>query len=397
MTLLALTGARIFTGERFIEGQAVLVDNATIAAVAPLSQVPSDAEQIALAGGALVPGFVDAQVNGGGGVLFNDRPDAASLDRMGKAHGRHGSTALMPTFITDRPEGMAAALAAVRHAIDEGVPGIVGVHLEGPFLSVARKGAHDPELIRPMTDADVELILSASIGTVLMTVAPETVPLALVRRLADNGVIVSLGHTDASYETVMSFADAGARGVTHLFNAMSQFQHRAPGVVGAALDHGALWCGIIADGHHVHPAALSNALRAKRGPGRLFLVTDAMPTAGHDGDVFHLNGRKVTRRGGVLTLEDGTLAGSDLTMEAAVRFAVANLDVSLEEALRMASLYPATFLGLEDRGRIAAGFRADLVHLDDRLAVQEVWIGGASSRARSDGERRSADPGPRAE
>src|SRR5215207_7273862 len=187
MTLLALTGARIFTGERFIEGQAVLVDDATIAAVAPLSQVPSDAEQIALAGGALVPGFVDAQVNGGGGVLFNDRPDAASLDRMGKAHGRHGSTALMPTFITDRPEGMAAALAAVRHAIDEGVPGIVGVHLEGPFLSVARKGAHDPELIRPMTDADVELILSASIGTVLMTVAPETVPPALVRRLADNG------------------------------------------------------------------------------------------------------------------------------------------------------------------------------------------------------------------
>jgi N-acetylglucosamine-6-phosphate deacetylase len=396
MALLALTGARVFTGERFIDGQAVLVDGSTITTVTPLSQVPEDAERIALAGGVLVPGFVDAQVNGGGGILFNERPDAASVDLMAQAHGRHGSTALMPTFITDRPEGMAAALAAVRKSIDEGVPGIAGIHLEGPFLSVARKGAHDPELIRPMTDADVELILSAGLATVLITVAPETVPPALIRRLADNDVVVSLGHTDASYETVMAAADAGARGVTHLFNAMSQFQHRAPGVVGAALDHGALWCGIIADGHHVHPAALSNALRAKRGPGRLFLVTDAMPTAGHDGDMFHLNGRKVMRRDGALTLEDGTLAGSDLTMEAAVRFAVANLDVSLEEALRMASLYPATFLTLEDRGRIAAGFRADLVHLDDRLVVQEVWIGGenVSARTRSGGGR-SADPEPR--
>jgi N-acetylglucosamine-6-phosphate deacetylase len=376
MALLALTGARIFTGERFIDGQAILVDGARIAAIAPSSQVPADAQRVALPGGALVPGFVDAQVNGGGGILFNERPAVASLDRMARAHGRHGSTALMPTYITDRSEGMAAALSAVRQAIEEGVPGIAGIHLEGPFLSVARKGAHDPELIRPMTDGDVELVLSAGIATILMTVAPETVPPALIRRLSEGGVVVSLGHTDASYETVMAAADAGARGVTHLFNAMSQFEHRAPGVVGAALDHGALWCGIIADGHHVHPAALSIALRAKRGPGRLFLVTDAMPTAAHDGDVFRLNGRKVTRRDGVLRLEDGTLAGSDLTMEAAVRLAVANLDVSLEEALRMASLYPATFLGLEDRGRIAAGFRADLVHLDDRMAVQAVWIGG---------------------
>ena len=220
-----------------------------------------------------------------------------------------------------------------------------------------------------------------------MTVAPETVPPALIRRLADNGVVVSLGHTDASYETVMAAADAGARGVTHLFNAMSQLQHRAPGVVGAALDHGGLWCGIIADGHHVHAAALSNALRAKRGPAGSSSSPMRCPPPAHDGDVFELNERRVTRRDGVLTLEDGTLAGSDLTMDDAVRFAVANLDVSLAEALRMASLYPATFLGLEERGRIAAGFRADLVHMDDRLAVREVWIGGenASFWTTSDG------------
>jgi N-acetylglucosamine-6-phosphate deacetylase len=377
MAPLALGGARIFTGERFLDGHAVLVDDGTIAAVVPVAQIPADARRVELRGGTLAPGFIDAQVNGGGGILFNERPDAPSLALLAKAHGRHGSTALLPTFITDRPAGMIQAMAAVREAIDEGVPGIAGIHLEGPFLSVARKGAHDPALIRPMTEEDVEAILSAELDTVLLTVAPETVAPPLIRRLAESGVIVSLGHTDASYETVMAAADAGARGITHLFNAMSQLQHRAPGVVGAALDHGGLWCGLIADGHHVHPAALSAALRAKRGPGRLFLVTDAMPTAGHEGDTFDLNGRKVTRREGVLTLEDGTLAGSDLTMDEAVRFAVARLDLSLAEALRMASLYPAEFLGLKRRGRIVAGHRADLVHLDDGLHARRVLVSGA--------------------
>ena len=175
----------------------------------------------------------------------------------------------------------------------------------------------------------------------------------------------------------MAAADAGARGVTHLFNAMSPLAHRSPGVVGAALNHSSLWCGVIADGHHVHPAVLASALRAKRGPARLFLVTDAMPTAGHADGQFTLNGRLVTRRNGLLTLDDGTLAGSDLTMDAAVRFAVENLDVGLEEALRMASLYPAMFLGLDStRGRIASGYRADLVHLSPNLNVRGVWIGG---------------------
>jgi N-acetylglucosamine-6-phosphate deacetylase len=257
------------------------------------------------------------------------------------------------------------------------VPGVIGIHLEGPFLSIARKGAHDPALIRAMTDEDADLVLVSGLETVLMTVAVENAPPRLIRRLTDGGITVSLGHTDASYESAMEAADAGARGITHLFNAMSQLQHRAPGVVGAAFDHGGLWGGIIADGHHVHPAALTSALRAKKGPGRLFLVTDAMPTAGDAGDVFFLNGRKVTRRDGLLTLEDGTLAGSDLTMDAALRFTVDNLGVGLGEALRMASLYPAQFLRLDDRrGRIAPGCVADFVHLDGSLGVEGVWIGG---------------------
>jgi len=382
MPIFALAGTRIFTGERIVDRHAVLVDGATIVALMPRADVPADMPVESLAGGILAPGFIDSQVNGGGSVLFNASPDPVSLARLAAAHARHGSTALLPTFITDRPEGMRAAIQAARRAIAGKVAGVAGIHLEGPFLSTARKGAHDPALIRPITDADVDLVLDCGIETVLLTVAPENAPPRLISRLTAGGVIVSLGHSDASYDVVMAAADAGARGVTHLFNAMSQLQHRAPGVVGAALDHGGLWGGIIADGHHVHPAALSIALRAKRGPGRLFLVTDAMPTAGDANDVFYLNGRKVTRRDGALTLEDGRLAGSDLTMDRAVSYAVRELGMALDEALRMASLYPAQFLRLDARqGRIAAGCLADLVHLDDQLMARKVWIQGAAVQA----------------
>jgi N-acetylglucosamine-6-phosphate deacetylase len=370
-------GARLFTGERFLDGHGLLVEGGRIVAVLAEAEVPAEAERIGLGGGVLAPGFIDAQNNGGGGVLFNDEPEADALGRFAAAHARYGTTALLPTLVTDRLDVMAKAVEAGRAAIAQRVPGIVGLHLEGPFLSVARKGAHDPALIRPLTDADVDSLIESGLETLLVTVAAENAAPRQIRRLADGGIVVSLGHTDASYETAMAAADAGARGVTHLFNAMSQLQHRSPGVVGAALDHGGLWCGIIADGHHVHPAALTAALRAKKGPARLLLVTDAMPTAGHEGDVFHLNGRRVTRRNGVLTLDDGTLAGSDLTMDVALRYTVRQLGVALDEALRMASLYPAMFLGLDDRrGRLAPGYRADLVHLDDRLAVTRTVIGG---------------------
>jgi len=377
MAMQALCGARIFTGDRFLDGHAVLIGDGAIAGIVAESAAPEAATRVRLAGGLLAPGFIDAQVNGGGGVLFNATPDADSLATMALAHARHGTTAMLPTYITDTPEGMAAAVAAVSAAIERQVPGIAGIHLEGPFLARSRKGAHDPNLIRPMTDADRDRLVATGLTTVLMTVAPETVPPAHIAELAAHGIIVSLGHTDASYDLGLAAAAAGARGVTHLFNAMSPLAHRNPGLVGAALNHGGLWCGIIADGHHVHPAALQLALRAKQGPARLFLVTDAMPTAGHADDHFMLNGRLVTRRDGLLTLDDGTLAGSDLTMDAAVRFAVDQLSVELGEALRMASLYAAEFLRLDaSHGRIAAGYRADIVHLTDALDVGAVWIGG---------------------
>ncbi len=374
----ALCGARVFTGERFLAGHAVLVDDARVLDVLPMADVPAGCARHDLPGGTLAPGFIDAQANGGGGVLFNEARTAEGVAAIARAHARHGTTGLLPTFITDRGDRRAEAVAAVRTAVAAGAPGILGIHLEGPFLAPARKGAHDPGLIRPMTDADVDALLGTGLRTVLLTVAAEAVSPQQVRRLSEGGVIVSLGHSDAPYETAAAAADAGARGVTHLFNAMSQLGHRTPGLVGAALDHGGLWAGLIADGHHVHPAALRVALRAKQGPGRLFLVSDAMPPAGWGGDAFTLGGRAVTRRDGRLTLPDGTLAGSDLTMERAVGFAVEHLGQPLAEALRMASLYPAQFLRLDATcGRIAPGFVADMVLLNDALSVRAVWIAGA--------------------
>ena len=373
-----LCGARIFTGEHFLDGYAVLVDDARIVDVLPVTDLPAGCPRQDLSGGTLAPGFIDAQVNGGGGVLFNDTRTAAGVAAIARTHARFGTTGLLPTFITDHGDRRAEAVAAVREAVAAGAPGILGIHLEGPFLAPARMGAHEPGLIHPMADADVDALLGTGLRTVLLTVAAEAVTPAQIRRLSEGGVIVSLGHSDASYEAAAAAADAGARGVTHLFNAMSQLGHRTPGLVGAALDHGGLWAGLIADGHHVHPAALRVALRAKQGPGRLFLVSDAMPPAGSGGDRFTLNGRTVTRRCGRLTLEDGTLAGSDLTMDGAVRFAVEHLSQPLAEALRMASLYPAQLLRLgASRGRIAPGFAADMVLLDTDISVQAVWIAGA--------------------
>jgi N-acetylglucosamine-6-phosphate deacetylase len=376
----ALCGARVFTGERFLEDHAVVLDGERILDVLPAANLPAEFFRHELGGGVLAPGFLDAQVNGGGGVLFNQQRTAQGAAAIALAHARHGSTGLLPTFITDRPERQAEAVAAIRAAIAGKTPGILGIHLEGPFLATARKGAHDAGLIRPLTDADVDVLLHSGIDTLVLTVAAENASPKQIRRLADGGIIVSLGHSNAPYAMAMQAADAGARGVTHLYNAMSPLEHRAPGLVGAALDHGGLWAGIIADGHHVDPAALRIALRAKQGPARLFLVSDAMPLAASSGTTFELSGRTVTRRDGRLTLDDGTLAGSVLTMDQAVKYAVDHLQVPLAEALRMASLYPAQFLRLErDRGRIAPRFIADLVHMVDDLSVRRVWVAGVSA------------------
>lgn len=374
----AICGADVFDGETRHENATLVVEDGAVRDVVPAQAAPAGAARVDVPGGLLAPGFVDLQVNGGGGVLFNDQPDVTALETICSAHLRRGTTALLPTLITDTPESTNAAIEAGRAAARAGVPGFLGLHLEGPHLSVAKKGAHDADFIRPMTASDLRSLVAASkcLPKLVVTLAPEAVSTAQIETLTDAGVVVSLGHSAATFEAARSAAAAGARAVTHLFNAMSPLGHRDPGLVGAALATGGLFAGLIADGHHVHPAAIAMALSAKAGPGRVFLVSDAMPTVGTDITSFSLNGRRVERRDGRLTLADGTLAGADLDMASAVRVMVDIVGVSVEEALRMAALYPAQCLGADRLGHLKPGAAADIVHLNDILAPTRVWVGG---------------------
>jgi N-acetylglucosamine-6-phosphate deacetylase len=370
-------GGRIFDGETLLDGHELVMEGATLRAIRP-EWGDAAGEVVALEGDILCPGYVDLQVNGGGGALFNDDPSVETLRVMAEAHARLGATTIFPTLITDAPERAEAAIDAARRAVAEGVRGIGGLHLEGPHLSVARKGAHDPALIRPMTDADLARLVEAAeaLPALMVTVAPENVTEAQVAALAEAGAVVSLGHTDADFETCMRYQAAGATCATHLFNAMSQLAGRAPGLVGAALVNGGLSAGLIADGIHVHPATMQAALAAKQGPGAVFLVSDAMAPAGTDQTEFALNGRRVLRRDGALRLADGTLAGADLDLTTAVGVLVAEVGLPLETALRMATGLPAR-LGRQPGGvgRLAVGESCALLRLsmrDGRLRLVEV-------------------------
>ena len=284
MTRRAYIGSDIFDGERLHVGKALLIEDDSVRAICEVADLPGDCERADCDGGTLMPGFVDLQVNGGGGVMFNDETSLDGLTVIADAHASTGTRALLPTLITDTAERTRAAVDAVDEAIKAKVPGIVGIHLEGPHLSIARKGAHDPALIRPMEPADEAHLIEASarLPNVMVTVAPENVTPDQVGRLAQAGVIVSLGHTDCSFDAAMAAFNAGARCVTHLFNAMSQMGNREPGLVGATLHAPAISAGLIADDIHVHKVSMRTALDAKQGPGEIFLVTDAMSTVGSD-------------------------------------------------------------------------------------------------------------------
>lgn len=371
------TGARLFDGERLWGGD-LRVEDGEIVAIGDVRNAGQGAEIVSLSGGILAPGFVDLQLNGGGGLMLNDRPEAATVARMAKAHAGLGALTVLPTLITDTPDITRRAVDAVAEAARH-LPGIAGLHLEGPHLSLARKGAHDPALIRPMGEDDLEFLLAAAgrLPRLLVTLAPENVTMDQIARLSRAGIVVSLGHTDCGYATARQAAAAGARMATHLFNAMSQLGNREPGLVGAVLDDGALSAGLIADAIHVHPAAMRAALAAKAGPGEVFLVTDAMAPAGTDLASFTLNGRTIRRADGRLTLADGTLAGADLDMARALRVLRDDVGLALDRALRMATSGPAKALGIAGHaGRLAPGRRADLVHLSDGLELRAVWQGG---------------------
>lgn len=377
--LLAVTGARIFDGYDWQDDAALLIEFGQVSGIVQAGSVPANAESVQLPGGMLVPGFIDLQVNGGGGVLFNNAPTLESIRTICAVHARFGTTALLPTLITDTVEVNIQAIAAGEAAAKQGVPGFLGLHLEGPHLSIARKGTHDPSLIRPMDGADLARLVAARqhLPNLLCTVAAETVTPAQIAALSDAGIVVSIGHSDASADAVAAAFAAGASMATHLFNAMSQLGNREPGVVGAVLGHDQVFAGLIADGIHVHPGSIDIALRAKSGPGRIFLVTDAMSQTGTDIKTLTLNGRTITRADGALRLADGTLAGADLDMIDAVEFMHSRIGLPLEEALRMASLYPAQAMGLAaDHGHLRPGAMASFVHLGADRQVLSTWIAG---------------------
>ena len=373
----ALHNGRILLADGFVADRVVLIEGDRITGL-----VSRDDPRVAgsrlhdLEGRRLVPGFIDCQVNGGGGVLLNDEPTIESVRRIVAAHRSFGTTGLLPTLITTDIEVMRAAIDAVRGAMLAGDSGVLGIHFEGPLLSPARPGVHDAARFRPLDTELVELISSMGAGRTLLTIAPERVPLAAIRELTARGIILCAGHTGADYATARAALAAGVRGVTHLFNAMSPLQSRDPGMVGAALDDPNCWCGLIVDGHHVHPAALRVAIAAKP-RGRMLLVTDAMSSVGSPQTSFTLGDELVDCAEGVCKTASGVLAGSALDMGMALRNAVRLLNLPVDEAARMAATYPAEFLDLAgERGRIAIGLRADLVELDDDLNVRRVWFAG---------------------
>ncbi|CAN7274394.1 N-acetylglucosamine-6-phosphate deacetylase [Caulobacter sp. LjRoot300] len=375
-----LVNGRILTPEGIVDGKAVTIRDGRIGGLLDSAAIPAGMARHDLDGGLLVPGFIDTQVNGGGGVLFNDSPTVEAIAAIGAAHRPYGTTGFLPTLISDDLAVVDAAMRATEQAIAAGVPGVLGVHIEGPFLNAKRKGIHDASKFRTLDDKAVALLSSLKRGKTLVTLAPETTTPDMVRRLAQAGVIVAAGHTNAAYGTVRKALNAGLTGFTHLFNAMSPLTSREPGVVGAALESQAAWCGIIVDGRHVDPAVLRIALRT-RPLDRFMLVTDAMPTVGMVDKSFDLQGRHIRVVDGVCVDDHGTLAGSDLDMIGAVRNAVAMLGLSLEDAVAIASAAPAAFLGLAGRrGAIQVGQAADLVLLDEGLNVRETWIDGVASR-----------------
>jgi N-acetylglucosamine-6-phosphate deacetylase len=373
----ALMNGRILIGEKLVSGLAVLISGGRIEAlVAPSDARCRYAGAVDLAGQMLLPGFIDVQVNGGGGALFNDEPSAATIRTIGEAHRRFGTTGFLPTLISDDLGTIGRAIAAVQSSLDEGVPGVLGIHIEGPFLNWARRGVHDPKHLRLLDTSVVSLLCRLRAGKTVLTLAPEMTTPDMIAELTAGGVLVSAGHSNATFaETTESIAH-GLRGFTHLFNAMAPLAPRAPGIIGAALYDDATWCGIIVDGHHVDPVMLKLALRCKR-HDRFMLVTDGMPPVGSAKPTFVLQGRTIRVVDGACRDENGTLAGTALDMASAVHNAVSSLGLDIVAAARMASEYPAEFLGLGDElGRIAPGYRANLVLVDDDFKVRRTWIEG---------------------
>ena len=358
------------------DNHAVVVAGRRIQAVVPFDELDSSIGRIDLTGRLLAPGFLDLQVNGGGGQLFSNSPDTDTLRLICRAHRKSGTTALLPTLISGNVKAMQTAIAAVHSAMESQIPGVVGIHLEGPYISVHRRGIHQERHILPIETDALDLMSSLTVGTTLVTLAPECAPLGAIARLVGSNTLVAIGHSDATYEQALAALEEGACGFTHLFNGMAPLQSRHPGCLGAGLNDERSWIGIIADGHHVHPANLRIALSTKP-KGKVILVSDATAAAQCEISEFAWNGQTIYVKDGLCVLADGTLAGSTTTLLDAVSYLVKQLDLPLEEALRMASTYPAIAIGRSDEfGYIRRGNAANLVLLDETLDVVETWVDG---------------------
>jgi len=374
----AVAADTVFDGTAVHRDSAVVIDDGDIVALLPRRELPVGLPVRTLPHDTwLAPGFIDVQVNGGGDVLFNDTPTPAGIAEIVTAHRRFGTTALLPTLISDTTENMRAASAAVDAAMDK-IPGVLGIHFEGPFLSPERAGVHDPAILRQPTPKDLEIVAATRRGLTLVTLAPERVPPGFIAGLVGAGVRVALGHSVASYAQTRAAIAEGLTGFTHLFNAMPPMLSREPGPIAAALETDGVFYGLIVDGEHVAPAMLRLALR---GLGQPMLVTDAMPPVGGSKPSFMLGGKEVVTRDGRCTTADGTLAGAALDMASAVRNSVRLLDLDLANALGLATAAPAAFLGLSHHiGHLSAGHRADMVALDpDEIQVLATWVAGDES------------------
>ncbi|NJN86423.1 MAG: N-acetylglucosamine-6-phosphate deacetylase [Leptolyngbyaceae cyanobacterium SL_7_1] len=368
--MYALIPSTIYTSQQTLTHSALLIEDDRILDLIPTATLPTDCPLVELAGQSIAPGFIDLQLNGCGGVMFNDTITAATLDTMHRTNLRSGTTSFLPTLITTRDADMVAAIEVVDTYRQSHSSAVLGLHLEGPYLNPKRKGIHAERYVRPLDGAMLDWLLVHADTVKLLTLAPEMVSLEAIHQLSEAGILVSAGHSDASYEQAIAGFDAGVRMVTHLFNAMSPWQGRNPGLVGATLQRSDVYAGIIADGHHVHFASIQLAQRIKQ--DKLILVSDATPPAGTQMESFWIGGQEVFYRDGKCVSAEGRLGGSALTLIEAIANCVQQIGIPLDEALRMASTYPAAALQREGVGAIAPNSIANLVIFNSQLQVTGV-------------------------
>ena len=368
----AIVNCDIYTGERVLYNNGIIVDGKKIEEIRDIDKIPKELDVIDLKGLNIAPGFIDLQVNGGGGCLFNDNPTEECLSKIYEAHRQFGTTNFLPTIITTSTQKILQSIESVKSCMKENKYGILGLHIEGPYINESKAGVHDKKYIRRISLDELKLIMEKGKDVIkLFTVAPEVVTEEHIKYFKMYNINVSAGHTKATYDEAMRSFDWGITKVTHLFNAMSPFESREPGVVGAAFDSNNVWAGIIVDGFHVHFGSVRIAKKIKG--KKLILVTDAMPPVGSGITEFKLGDLRVLYKDGKCTTEDGVLAGSSLNMATAVRNCVQKVGIPMDEALRMASTYPAEYLGVRDTlGKIKTGYIANMVIFDNQVVVKAV-------------------------